>query len=148
MKTQLLSFLLALQLFFYPMISWAACPANLDDIINTPIFGYQESYTNDSTDSDFFSDTNANRVSDALDDHHQSFIDLGFLGPFFNTSPAEVCAYDSSNIGGADFCRITLDTPFLQPQTEPCIRLVTGHELFHHVQCHERGSGPRGFRLL
>jgi len=88
MKLQLLLILLSFQFFFYSIFSWAACPGNLGDTINTPIFGYQESYTNDNTDPDFLSDTNANRVSDALDDHHQSFTDLGFLAPFFNTNPA------------------------------------------------------------
>lgn len=143
-KKQLFSLLIILQFLFYSFLGWAACPGNLDDTINTPVFNYQESYTNDNTDPDFFSNTNANRVSDALDDHHQSFTDLGFLAPFFNTDPAEVCCYDSSNIGGADFCRISLDTPYLQPQAEPCLRLVTGHELFHHVQYAYINNGSTG----
>jgi hypothetical protein len=144
MKLLIFSIIAAVQFFLYPIFSWAACPANLDDTVNTPIFGYQISYTNDNTDGDFFSDANANRVSDALDDHHTSFTGLGFMAPFFNTNPEEVCAYDSSNIGGADFCQISLDTPFLQPQTEPCIRLVTGHELFHHVQYAYINNGSTG----
>ena len=123
------------QFLFYPVVGQAACPGNLDDTITTPIFGYEISYTNDDvTDPDYFSTTNANRVSDTLDDHHQEFIDSGFMAPFFTTDPEEVCIYDSSNIGGANFCDISLDSPYLQPQTEACIRLVTGHELFHHVQ--------------
>jgi hypothetical protein len=103
-------------------------------VINSPSFGYEISYTNENTDSDFFPDLQAQRVSDSLDAHHQRFIDLGFLDLFFNSDPSEVCCYDSSNIGGADFCQISLDTPFLQGESEECIRLVSGHELFHHVQ--------------
>ncbi|GAB4284870.1 MAG: hypothetical protein Kow0092_39160 [Deferrisomatales bacterium] len=120
---------------FWALAAWGACPSDLGDVINTPIFGYQVSYTNDdNTDPDFFSTTQANRVADALDSHYQEFVDLGFLAPFFNSDPEEVCCYDSSNVGGADYCQISLDTPFLQPETEACIRLVTGHELFHHVE--------------
>ena len=49
----------------------AACPGNLDDVIDSPSFGYEISYTNDNTDSDFFPDLQAQRVSDSLDAHHQ-----------------------------------------------------------------------------
>ncbi len=133
-------------LFFLllPSTLFAACPGNLDDEINTTLYGYEVSYTNDSSDPDFFSDAQAQNVADALEGHHSMFVWLGFLAPFFNTDPPEVCCYDSTNIGGADYCAISLDTPFLQPQTEACIRLVVGHELFHHVQYAYINNGSSG----
>ncbi|MDF1554657.1 MAG: VWA domain-containing protein [Deferrisomatales bacterium] len=122
--------------FLLPLQALGACPGDLEELITTPSFGYDVSYTDDSVGNpaDFFSNAQAQRVADALDAGHQDFLDLLFLDPFFNTDPPEVCSYDSSNIGGADFCQITLDTPFLQPRNEACLRLVAGHELFHHVQ--------------
>lgn len=126
--------------------AFAACPSNLVDVLDTPDFGYRLNFTDDNTDGDFFPLLDAQRSANALDasgtptgpgdppGSHERFTGLGFLTPFFNTSPPEICAFDSSNIGGANFCRITLDTPFLGGQAEPCTRLVTDHELFHHVQ--------------
>ncbi|KPL26750.1 MAG: hypothetical protein AMS23_00340 [Bacteroides sp. SM1_62] len=114
---------------------FADCPADLEDVINTPTFGYQVSYTNDATNAaDFFSDADAQDAADSFDPAHQRFLDLGFLAPFFVTDPEEVCIYDSSNAGGANFCTISLDSPSLGGQTEACIRLVANHEQFHHVQ--------------
>ncbi len=144
MKGRLFSRTIILFLLLLPSTLYATCPGNLDDEINTLLYGYDVSYTNDSTDSDFFSDTQAQNAADALEGHHSMFVALGFLAPFFNTDPPEVCCYDSPNIGGADYCAITLDTPFLQPQTEACIRLVAGHELFHHVQYAYINNGYSG----
>ncbi len=131
-------------LLLLPSSLLATCPGNLDDEINTILYGYDVSYTNDSTDPDFFSDTQAQNAADALEGNHAVFVNLGLHAPFFNTDPPEVCCYDSTNIGGANYCSITLDTPFLQPQTEACIRLVAGHELFHHVQYAYINNGSSG----
>ncbi len=122
-------------LFSFSKTGFAACPGDLEEVINTPTFGYQVSYTNDATNvADFFSDAEAQDAADSFDPAHQRFLDLGFLDPFFVTDPEEVCIFDSSNLGGADYCSISLDSPGLRGQTEACIRLTANHEQFHHVQ--------------
>nr|MBC8414600.1 hypothetical protein [bacterium] len=136
MKIKHLLFMLAVfsLLLVGIMPVWAACPANLTDNIITPVFGYEVSYTNDNTDGDFISDADAQDVADALDATHQAYLDLGFQAPFFVGGNREVCIYDSSDTGGADFCTISLDSPALGGQAETCLRLVSDHEQFHHVQ--------------
>ena len=90
-----LSFILLIAFFVCPLLisdvfALCACPGNLDDLITTPLFGYEVKYTNDSvTDPDYLSTTQAQRAADALDDHHQSFLDIGSLAPFFTTSPSQ-----------------------------------------------------------
>lgn len=135
MKTLRLSVMFTfVALLMFRAFASADCPTD-DEHITTPVFGYEIDYTNQNgTNPDFFSDAQAQNAADSLDDSHQGFIDLGFMTPFFVSGDREVCIYDSPNIGSANYCRITLDSPFLQPQDEPCLRLVAGHELFHHVQ--------------
>ena len=111
-----------------------AKPGNLDDEIVTPTYSYHVWYTNDTTDGDYFDNTRANYVADCLDPHHERFTDLGFKAPYFADTPKEIWIYNSSDTGGADYCKITLDSPGLGASSENCLWLVTGHELFHHVQ--------------
>ena len=122
-------------LIFSISSAFGACPANLDDSIAFTAVGdnYLVEYTNDSTDGDFFGDLTAQRVANALQGSHQQLVNLGFNAPFFNTNPNEVCLFDSSDTGGANFCRISIDIN-VNGQTEPCVRLVSDHENFHHVQ--------------
>ena len=115
--------------------SFGACPTNLDDSIAFTVVGdnYLVEYTNDSTDGDFFGNITAQDVADALQGSHQQLVNLGFDAPFFNTNPNETCLFNSADTGGANFCRISIDTS-INGQTESCVRLVTDHENFHHVQ--------------
>ena len=122
-------------IIFFSSSAIGACPANLDDSIAFTAVGdnYLVEYTNDSTDGDFFGDITAQDVANALQGSHQQFVNLGFNAPFFNTNPNETCLFDSSDTGGASFCTISIDVN-VNGQPESCVRLVTDHENFHHVQ--------------
>ena len=122
-------------LAFFTSPTFAACPSNLDDSIAFSAVGdnYLVEYTNDSTDGDFFGDITAQNVANALQGSHQRYVNLGFNAPFFNTNPNEVCLFDSSDTGGANFCTISIDVS-VNGLAEPCVRLVSDHEGFHHVQ--------------
>jgi len=122
-------------LIFVASSAFGACPSNLDDSINVNILGdnYLVEYTNDSTDGDFFGDITAQNVANALSGSHQRLVNLGFNAPFFNTNPNDVCLFDSSDTGGANFCTISIDVN-VNGAAETCVRLVTDHENFHHVQ--------------
>ena len=123
-------------------------PANLNDSVTTSSFNYTIYYTDDNPpptpDPDYFPASQANQARDAVytsnnsdpafPGHHQRFLDIGFDAPFFRTTPPEIYIYDSSNLGGAYFNGIDLDAPGLRASPEMEIRVVTGHELFHHVQ--------------
>ncbi len=98
-------------IIFFSSLAFGACPSNLDDSIAFSAVGdnYLVEYINDSTDGDFFGDITAQNVANALQGSHQRLVNLGFNAPFFNTSPNEVCLFDSSDTGGANFCTISID---------------------------------------
>ncbi len=120
-------------------------PAHLQDTITTPNFNYTIYYTDTApADNDYFTAGQAQLVANAIDTnnaaspahpgHHQMFLNLGFNAPFFDLTPPEVYIYDSSNLGGAWFGGIDVDAPSYLTAPELDVRLVAGHELFHHVQ--------------
>ena len=122
-------------IIFVSSSAFSACPSNLDDSIAFIAVGdnYLVEYTNDSTDGDFFGVITAQDVANALQGSHQQFVNQGFNAPFFNTNPNETCLFDSSDTGGANFCTISIDVN-VNGAAESCVRLVTDHENFHHVQ--------------
>ena len=110
-------------------------PGDLDDMITTPIYGYEIYYTNDSNNTaDFVSDALANDVADTMDPFVTRITGLGFKTPHFSYSPGEVHIYDSANVGSAPEGVITLDSPSMRGRDEPSLRAVTDHEHFHHTQ--------------
>lgn len=110
-------------------------PAQLQDRITSAVHGYEVWYTNDDTNSlHYYTTTKANQVANGVDATHTGLVDLGFLAPFFVYDPPEIHVYNSDDTGGADYCKITLDSPNMIGQPEECQRRVVGHELFHHVQ--------------
>jgi len=122
-------------LCFSPIAIAANEPADLDDKITTPTYGYEVYYTNDATNlADFISDADANDVADSLDPFVDRIVGLGFKTPNFTVTPEEIHIFDSGNVGQAWNSHITLDSPNLSGQTEPALRLVTDHEHFHQTQ--------------
>jgi Mg-chelatase subunit ChlD len=134
-KKNSLNFGITLLLILVASILLASKPSNLDEEIITPLQDYHVWYTNDPLEvDDYFTDGRANFAADSLDPTHQRFLDLGFKAPYFSESPKSVYIYDSDDTGGANYCEISLDSPGLRDDDEPCIRLTTSHELFHHVE--------------
>jgi len=121
----------------------------------TPPNNYSVNYTNDNpppaADANYFTTAQAQRVANALSNsnvaavgnpngNHGGFTGLGFLAPSFDgLATRNVNIFDCSLVGGCDSGnapkdRIQMPAGSYLSQTEPCIRLVIGHELFHHVQ--------------
>ena len=128
-------------------------PSPMPDQISTPQ-SYVVDYTNDTPgDGNWFPTAQAQVVADALDNddsssagapngHHAGFLDLGFATPNFDGEARQALLFDCSDHGGCDSGtaprnRINLPTNHAMnypTQAEACVRLVMGHELFHHSQ--------------
>ena len=128
-----------------PMLSplaWAGvCPSGINDradvAVNPAGNDYDVYFTDDDmSSSDFFDATRANQVRDALANTHNIVVNAphNFANPSFSANPNDTCISDSANLGTAPENRITLDSPGLVNRSEPYIRNVVAHELFHHVQ--------------
>ncbi len=70
---------------------------------------------------------------------HNGYAAQGFGTPDFNGSPRQTLVLDCSTIGGCDSGnapadRINMPAGNYRTQSEECLRLVVGHELFHHIQ--------------
>ena len=75
--------------------------------------------------------------------YHDGYVDLGFLAPYFSTSPGDVpfwaCgnpanAADDCDNGLANPSAITMPSDFFRNRSASCNRMILGHELFHHVE--------------
>ncbi len=137
-----------------PTIILATHPTPLPDRINTPNFGYSVWFTDDNPpptpDSNYFPRAQAQRIADALDrnatptpgtpsGYHPGYTNLGFLAPDFGSGDQDVFVFDCTPHGGCDLGnapadRINMPAPYYRNKPEACLRLVIGHELFHHVQ--------------
>ncbi|MEL7450880.1 MAG: hypothetical protein AAFN78_16825, partial [Pseudomonadota bacterium] len=121
---------------------WAFdCPSDLEDRAdvgaNPPGYDYDVYYTNDDPASDdFFDDMRAGFVRDGILNSHQTFVGAphNFNAPFWSESPMKSCIYDSANTATANRDKMTFDAPRVGDESEPYIRFLAGHELFHHTQ--------------
>ncbi len=82
--------------------------------------------------------SNANALGNP-NGNHAGFVNLGFLAPSFTggSSPTSIfdCAlHEGCDTGAAWGNRIDIPAASYICASEPCIRLVLGHELFHHTQ--------------
>ena len=126
-------------------------PSNLHDVVNTPHNSYEVWYTDDNpppaSDTNYVPAIQAQRAADALDNnntpstgnpngYHNGYIGLGFLGPDFVGTPRRVFMYACTNCdsGNAPADLINMPSWIYNTASEAFIRLVAGHELFHHVQ--------------
>ncbi|NOX63037.1 MAG: VWA domain-containing protein [Chloroflexi bacterium] len=149
---------LTVMMMLAPIMVWAN--HSFTDFINTPNFNYQVRYTNDNpyvpppgptADKNYLPDAQAQAMANALNNnatpspgnpngYHTGYTSLGFRAPdFAGASPRTVDVYDCAPHGGCDSGnapadRINMPAPIYIQASEPCIRLVIGHELFHHVQ--------------
>lgn len=117
------------------------CPGNLDDradvVSNPPGYDYNVYFTDDPADgSDVLDATRAGQIRDSIVTYHNRLTDatMGFRAPFFSDNPEDTCISDSDNVATAPENRMTVDAPSFSNATEPWIRFVMGHELFHHTQ--------------
>lgn len=152
MKSKKFRYNKILVLFFIIVVSvllitgsvWGTeCPGDLNDradVVNNPSGNDYDVYfaDDDTTSSDYFPLLRAQWVRDALLNSHNVYVSgtHNFRNPYFSVSPNDTCIFDSANIGTAPNERITLDAPSFITATEPYIRMVVAHELFHHVQFH------------
>lgn len=136
-------------------------PTPMPDTITTTQ-SYIINYTNDNPytpplspgdDRNWFPTSQAQNLADALDNdgssspgapngHHSAFQSLGFGTPAFDGGDRNTFVFDCGMHGGCDSGnapRDRINLPTAQgmaypTQAESCLRLVMGHELFHHVQ--------------
>ncbi|WP_028645533.1 choice-of-anchor X domain-containing protein [Nocardioides sp. URHA0020] len=77
---------------------------------------------------------------------HNGYAAQGFDAPDFAGSPRQILALDCTTIGGCDSGnapadRINMPVANYRSSAEDCLRLVVGHELFHHIQYESIGFG-------
>ena len=82
--------------------------------------------------------SNANAVGNP-NGNHAGTVNLGFLAPSFTGASSDTDIKDCQPHGGCDSGNapsgsINMPAPTYVCASEPCIRLVMGHELFHHTQ--------------
>lgn len=153
------SFLAIAALFAAPNMARATHPSPLPDTITTPNQSYVVNFTNDNpyapppgagADLNFFSTTQAQNIANAFDNanaplvgtpngYHAGYANLGFLAPSYGGSPRQAFVFDCAAHGGCDSGnapsdRINFPATGYLTQSEACLRLVAGHELFHHEQ--------------
>jgi Mg-chelatase subunit ChlD len=141
-------------LLMIPGLAQANHPSPFPDDITTPNITYHVRYTNNNpppaVDSNYMPTAQAQNMANALDNanasavgnpngNHNGFTGLGFLAPDFNGAERRVEVFDCSMHGGCDSGnapadRINMPSLGYIGASEACIRLVIGHELFHHVQ--------------
>lgn len=140
--------------------SWATHPSPLPDVQTTPNEGYNVRYTDNNPydpnnvqpgdDLNYFPLAQAQNLANGLDNsnaaapgnpngYHAGYSGLGFLDADFAGSTNHVLVFDCGPHGGCDSGnapsdRINMPAPMYIQSAESCLRLVEGHELFHHVQ--------------
>jgi Mg-chelatase subunit ChlD len=154
-KTWAARFLLAIVCaLMIPGLAQANHPTPFPDDITTPNITYHVRYTNNNpppaVDANYMPTAQAQNMANALDNanasavgnpngYHNGYVGLGFLAPDFNGAERRVEVFDCSMHGGCDSGnapadRINMPATGYIGASEACIRLVIGHELFHHVQ--------------
>ena len=126
--------------------AFAGHPEDVDlDTSTTPNFNYDVLSTNDNSSTSFFPEEKTQNVVDAISTedtnnpafpgYHQSYISLGFKAPFFSTNPKSIHIWDCGcAFANAPEGLINIDAPSTNSKGELCLRKLTGHEIFHHVQ--------------
>lgn len=101
-------------------------------------------------DENYFPTAQAQVVADSLDNNnasapgnpsgtHAGTVGMGFLAPSFTGGSSDTDIRDCAPHGGCDSGNapagsINLPASMYICQSDPCVRLVMGHELFHHTQ--------------
>lgn len=149
----------AAALFVAPAVARATHPSPLPDTITTPNQSYVVNFTNNApytpppggtSDLNYCPTTQAQNIANAYDNanaplagapngYHAGYANLGFLAPSFGGSPRQTFVFDCMAHGGCDSGnapsdRINFPATGYLTASEACLRLVAGHELFHHEQ--------------
>jgi len=124
-------------------------------LINTTNDSYSVDYTPDDGVAPLtgaeFPQAQAQRLADALSNTnaattgnpnglHNGYLGEGFDAPDFDGSPRRVYVLDCTMVSGgcdtgdAPADRIRMPVASYRTQTEQCLRVAVGHELFHHIQ--------------
>ncbi len=132
----------------------SAGPPNLPDTIDSDNGLYRLRYDDNIYSVHYMPPALIQSNADALDrtgvesqgnplGYHDGYVDLGFLAPYFSTSPGDVpfwaCgnpanAADDCDNGLANPSAITMPSDFFRNRSASCNRMILGHELFHHVE--------------
>lgn len=147
----------------------ADIPANeppLSKTLNSANNLYQLRYTDNIYTSHYMPSSQVQASTNALErngassqgnprGYHNGYIDLGFRAPFFKggvrdvtfwdcKDPADPDDFDCDN-GFAVLEQIVMPAPTYKGVSESCLRMILGHELFHHVEfAHTNAGGGEG----
>lgn len=147
----------------------AAIPANeppLNQTLNSANGLYQLRYTDNIYTTNYMPTSQVQASANALDrsgtaqvgfplGYHDGYVDLGFRTPYFGggvrdvtfwdcKDPADPDAFDCDN-GFAVLEQIVMPAPTYRNRSESCLRMILGHELFHHVEfAHVNAGGGSG----
>lgn len=134
------------------MIATMTTATGHGDVINTTNDGYSVEFTPDDGMNPLtageFPQLQAQRLADALSNtsapatgnpngYHNGYDALGFDAPDFDGTDRDVQVFDCAggcDSGSAPADRINMPADMYRTKAEDCLRLVIGHELFHHVQ--------------
>jgi len=150
--------LLAVGTFSVAMTAHADIPdnePNLEDTLMSANNLYQLRYSDNQYSVHYMPQSQVQAAANALDrngnsstgnplGHHDGFADLGFRAPFFKggvrdvtfwdcKDPADPDDFDCDN-GFAILEQVIMPSPTYRSRSESCIRMIIGHELFHHVE--------------
>lgn len=147
----------------------ADIPANeppLNQTLNSANGLYQLRYTDNIYSTNYMPTSQVQASANALDrsgtaqvgfplGYHDGYVDLGFRTPYFEggvrdvtfwdcKDPADPDAFDCDN-GFAVLEQIVMPAPTYRNRSESCLRMILGHELFHHVEfAHVNAGGGEG----
>ncbi|MBK8284160.1 MAG: VWA domain-containing protein [Ahniella sp.] len=128
---------------------------NLEDLLMSANGLYQLRYSDNQFSPHYMPASQVQFAADALDrsgtsstgfplGHHAGFANLGLRAPFFLggvrdvtfwdcKDPEDEEAFDCDN-GFAVLEQIIMPSPTYRARSSSCIRMIIGHELFHHVE--------------
>ncbi len=114
---------------------------------------YEVSWDPNPASEDFFPTSKALAAALALDrggpsqagnprGHHEGFTNFLFLYPYYSEQPKSMFIFDCKAPDGNGGCdnglaplsSIRLPTSVYADESDSCINMITGHELFHHVE--------------
>jgi len=148
---------LALAVLCAPVMADPPNQPNLPDSFDSDNGRYRLRYNNDAGSVHYVPDALIVGAADALDrtgseqngnprGYHDGYLDLGFAAPWFSGDPAlndvtfwdcddppNPTAFDCDN-GFATVDQIVMPAPTYRARSESCVRMILGHELFHHVE--------------
>ena len=160
MRKKFSFFVIGLAVLFAAEAAQATHPSPFPDTRTTPNESYNVRYTNNNPydpnniqlgdDMNYFPTPQAQNLADALDNndapaqgnpngYHAGYSNEGFDDADFNGASEDTLVFDCGPHGGCDSGnapsdRINMPAPQYIQASEQCLRLVIGHELFHHVQ--------------